>query len=553
MTQETTSRKIETPKDLVLAALTHARNIAAREVRIAEGVVSVLDYQGNLLPAVPVEAPASIRYEDVRDALHSRKGGYYHLDPNWDVETTLKDLGNWSVVSDSQTGLTLRPRKAPSPCLEGVAEVDAESVARLRSLYAQGGFNVIVMCEGEPRTRELATALMAERRQIGLPTNLTLLASENRHGWRNQPKSRDYQGFFQPVATAEGAPWSIRQVEYKDAHGHINMAFDGDETRVFVMSLKRYGLTAERMAADMEKRKSPSACIHVSLKDSKPVMRVAFTSSLLPRTSTETGFKDAPWDIYNERKEARLKSRPPAPKTWHQTTEAVARAFVRREAPRGYVSSRSIYFHGPVAYSISDRNPIAAIVDNPKGGKPFLFMGRQPGIYGGQAGTVSSAQGDISQAAGDDFHILDVGDLTRFVRLRDLGLNDLAASFRGSKNETEFPSTCRINRDGLSYWIEERAEHLRGEIERMSKTKFATFNRSQVYRAMAGLADFRDIVAESFGMWLPSVGDAKSFRQMAQEEKAAARKRQEGFKEKRDAFDAETFPKGEEASAFGMR
>jgi len=552
MAQETASKKIETPRDLVLAALTHARDIAAREVRISEGEVAVVDYTGNLHTAVPVDASPSIPLADVRDALHSRKGGYYHLDPNWDVETTLKELGNWSLSADSQTGLTLRPRKAPAPCLEAVADFAEEDLARLRSLYRQGGFDVLVMCEGDPRTRELATAMMAERRQIGLPTSLSLLALEKRYNWRDQ-KTRDYQGWIAPVATAEGADWSIRHIDYKDAYGHMQATFDGPEARVIVMARKQYGLSAERMITDLDRRERPLVGIHVHLQDSKPVGRIAFSPRLLPRTSLVSGFEDAPWDAYRDRKEARLKSRPPAPKTWHQTTEAVAKAFVERKAPRGYVSSRSLYFHGPVAYSISDRNPIAAIVDNPKGGKPFLFEGRKPGIGGTQAGTVSSAQGDISQAAGKDFHILHVGDLTRFVRLGDLALNDIASSFRSRKNEAEFPATCRINRDGLTTWIEERVAQLQEKLDGMAKTKFATYERSQVYRAQAGLANFRDVVADAFGMSLPPAGDAKAFRQMAEEEQAAAHQRQEELKERRRAFDAQTFPAADEAPSFGMR
>jgi len=518
--------------EILRAAVTRASEYATRGVSLTADGVTFLDAFGERREAVAGGKPVKIDVAAVREALSSNDLRVWN---NWrapENEREFKGQGNWIVVSEDENGVTLKPKKAKAPCLEAVFSPSDKGIARLRSLYLRGGVDVVVLCEGESRVRDVALAFAAERNMLGLPTSLTLAPDSGVHSWdRSLDQSLLQFGpkVFDPAPAAAGEKWEI--VQFDDSAGNRTKATeillsdedDFEGSRVFVSLSGRYrNWSGAAVQKRLDERTRPAILVDVSLEKSSPVARVMMSSSLVAASTAEETFPDAPWKRFADRKEARRASRPPVPKTWHSTTEAVAEAFIAREAPRGYVSGKSIYFHGPVAFSAYDGNPVAALVDLP-GNRTAIFYGREHGLGGTLAGTVTSAQGDVQAAArGKGFLEFHVDGLDEFLSWGGMDLKDVARRCRREKNEESFPSGCKVDKRKLKAFFSRKLEECQAEIEDSHKTGFATYRKAGAYMGMARLGGLRGQLAELFGVSLPEVGDVEGYRANAEEAREAA-------------------------------
>jgi len=511
-------------EDFLRASLTFARNRAAREVSFTDEGVSFVDFFGKRYSMEVVDAAAVVNPGEIKGILDGNK---FRVHDYWKARENERHIAGYGrfYFNEADDGLILKPKKPFPPCIEAVvADYDEEELAKFRSLYREGGIDVLVCCEGEPRTRQLVLAMAAERYIAGLPTEASV-----------HPE-RDYR--YSTVEQQEGPSvywndhwetgelWNIRQA---DQNGTANLFVHPNscpETIVLVDSGRNYD-ARRALRADLGMRKRPTVVVGIWLEDSRPKMKISFSPSLESKLSTKSTVWDAPWERFVKARKEREAKRPKAPVTWHPTTAAVARAFVAREAPRGYVSGKSIYFHGPVAYSVYDGNPIAAFVDFPDG-KTAVFFGRDSGIGGSLAGTVSSAQCDIKEAIrGSGFLEFHVGRLTEFLTLKDLDLENAPFKFRRDKNESDYPSSCRIDKRKLGRWIKDRHASCQERLERALETKFATFAKAQAWHSFQVLAEMRDDLSACLGYSLPDVGDASWYRVKAEEAGNDARARQE--------------------------
>jgi hypothetical protein len=198
-------------------------------------------------------------------------------------------------------------------------------------------------------------------------------------------------------------------------------------------------------------------------------------------------------------------------RTWHSTTAQVAEAFVSREAPRGFVSGESLFFHGPIAFSVWYGNPIAAFVETPDG-ETVLFLGRHGKVL--KPAVVSMAQGDIVEAAGGRFPIIRMDGLGAFLSLGDVPAGIVALRLKGRKDEDRYPRAASIVPSGLARWFEDRHSELVAERDaaHRSGVTFQTWRQVQSMGALVDLCDLRDRLSERFGIGLPALGDAQGYR-----------------------------------------
>jgi hypothetical protein len=457
----------------------------------------------------------------------------------WDT-SAFGAFNEWSLVTakSGDDQLVITPRKRLPMSLDQVFKVDPDSLARLRSLYRKGGFSIGVICRGETRADAVIAALTAERNQVNLPSNTKFL---DKRGANYRTFGAIATSNIDSVPYIEGANWIIsgcdrREVIRKLIPGPDDITIE-PSARVFVGAYPGHGgyLPQRKPVQDHlnDPEHPPALVITVDVTSDGPVAEFTFSKSLRAMTSPDHGFKHAPWDVIGEQK-AKRDAKPKAPKTWFSTTEDVAKSFVARQAPRGYVSSKTLFFHGPIAYSIVDRNPIAAILDTPSG-KPLLLVGRTVGFGGTKAGTVSGAIGDVVTAAGNDFRILHIGSPAELLRYAGKRLEDLPARFRRDKDEDVFPESASLHKTALAKWLRSEYQGRMGYLEKALETTFATGVKANAYSSLAHICALRDAIADTYGINLPVLGNAKSFHAKASTESKASQERLRELRERKSS------------------
>lgn len=523
-----TEDEFNNAKSYIRAALTTTRLVAGREIVFREDGITVADPFNGKHHFAAIEPPPS--KEVLEKAILQRDfHSYYGSRPR---EMKMSGHGTWNI-SEKDGTFKLKPAKNRNAAIEAVAEANPNDLAMLRSLYDVADVDIVVACEGEARTREMALTFAAELHLSGHSTELHL-EPEDKYVWnsgRNE-EAHDQDG---PVMFAipekAGQKWVVQMASkenppFPPTSGVSRITIWEDEHKA-----AQYGRITDGAFAPSRR---PAVLVGVTLKDSKAVATIVLSRAAKSVALIGKKADHAPWTFYNERKAARLKARPPVAKTWHQMTDQVARAFIAREAPRGYVSGKSLYFHGPVAFSAFDRNPVAALVDLPNG-KTILFTGRHSDMGGTLAGTVTSATGDIDTAARDSGFIqFHVGELTDFLTFGGLQLDDMAGRLRHKKNEADYPNTCTVDAVKLERYIVSRRKAADNELAHLTKrTSVATYTKAGCWAALERIAILRDAMVAHLGIELPDMGDAKAFGEKAKIEGAAAAKRQQELEVRR--------------------
>jgi hypothetical protein len=543
-----TEDEFDHAKSYIRAALTASRLVAGREIVFRDDGITVSDPFNGKHHFSAVEAPPS--KELLERGIYQRSFNDYFSShrPN---DVKFSGHGTWKVSGADGT-FKLKPVKNRNAALESVTAANADDLAALRALYHVADVDIVVACEGEARTREIALAFAAELNLSGHATELCLLP-EYQYNWslgRNETADDQDGPVMFSAPKKVGQSWIV-QIASKESPplpptpGISRITIWEDERQA-----DRYRwMTPGAFAPN----RRPAVAVGVTLTDSNPVATIVLSTAAQSATSSVKNTENAPWTLYNERKAKRLKSRPPVAKTWHQTTDQVARAFITRLAPRGYVSNKSLYFHGPVAFSVYDRNPIAALVDLPDG-KTILFTGRSDGLGGTLAGTVSGATGDIANASRDsgfiEFH---VDELTDFLTFADFQLNNMASRLRHKKNEGDYRSTCTIDPEKLERYILNRRKIADDELAHLNrKTSVATYTKARSWAELERIARFRDAMVAHLKIDLPDMGDAEQFAATHQEINEAAKNRQTGLNKKRSAIAAEEIARRTEEERRGL-
>jgi hypothetical protein len=521
-----TNEENEITKDYIRAALTTTRMVAGREVVIRPDGITVTDPFGGKHHFANLGTPPS--YDAINETLQQS----FHS-PTWSRDREMKASGHgvWGVT-EKNGNFVFKATKKRNAALEALVTADALELALLRSLYDQPNVDIFVACEGDSRTRDIALALGSELNLSGRNTTLNLAPEYEYKRYTNIIEvASDQEGpeLFD-VPKKVGQEWVVELLEHAN-HRSLLAPPAAGASRIVVFederSAQRWGRSTEGAFAPSRR---PAVMVGISLEDSAPTARIAFSAAAKAVARADLREDNAPWTIYNERRAARLKSRPPVLKTWHQTTDQVARAFVARQAPRGFVSGSSLWFHGPVAFSEYAKNPIAAFVDTPSG-QTILFSGRAFGQHGTLAGTVSSAMGDIDRATkATPFREFHVGELTDFLTLGDLPLDQVCWRVGDKKKEAEYPSSCTVDAAKLSQYIVKRRERADAELEKATKQSVATYTKAACWGELASIARFRDAMVELLGISLPDMGNADEFKATRDSIDKAARTRQENLK-----------------------
>lgn len=514
-----------TANQYIRAALTIARTVSGREIVFQEDGITVIDPLGgkhtyaSSVPMPPKNEFISILEHEFR-SFNSKRS-----------EIEISGHGKW-VVNDKSGSIALKTAKPRFAALEAVIKAAPDQLAMMRSLYGQTGVDIVVACEGETRAKDIALAFATELTLSGRNAKLRLNLEHHYKRDRTLETAIDQEGPEIFSGTNEDGPtWIVEQPEGKVDMSKLDTP-GADVSRVVVwvdeQMASRFSHATEGAFAPSRR---PGIIVGVRLMDSEAVGKLVFSRKANSLATAEELVENAPWTTHNARKAARSEARPQAPKTWHQTTEAVARAFIERKAPRGYVSGKSLYFHGPVAYSLYDKNPVAAFVDLPDG-RTILFTGRQTGQGGTLAGTVSSAKGDIDQTVNSTNLLrFRIDEVTDFLSLGGLKLDEMAWGFRRHKNEKDYPSSCTVDIAKLESYIVKRRRM--AEESHVKKTKVATYAYSGYLGDLAALAEFRDAMCDLLKIELPHMGDAADLRQKQKEERLAAQQRQANLEKRR--------------------
>lgn len=532
--------------------LLNCRERAGREIVVSEGGVEVKGFFGDKSEMTKNGDAILLPLDGLQDLFQNTNIRNYNYRASA-LEISVPGLGDWSYeVKDGS--ISIKPKRTPRPCVEAVVPGLGNDLGRMRSLYDQGGFNIFVACEGEGRAAELMQAMIAERRSLRLPTVAHYAPVTERYRpdiVHSMPQDVDVDN------SAEGMKWNIRQVTEKQAaEVAVAKSKSAKEANVYIFNLEAH--TAShisrwgRQIEQFDRQDYPSVIFTVELQKSEPVGKIGFVSSLGPLLQVGSKFENAPWDVFEEKRKARAASRPSKPKTWHQTTASVAEAFIAREAPRGLLSSESLYFHGPIAYAVYYSNPVAAFVDLPDG-RTALFMGRNQSLGGTDAGTASSAIGDIEVAAKNGkFERFRVDDLRDFITWGGEQLAEIPRRCRYSKDEETRPRGASVDFEKMATWIEEKTAHLQAEIEEALKTKVGTFRKANAYKSMAYHAELRNQLSGFFGVELPPVADPVEYRAIGAEHEKLANKRQRSLEQKKREENAKAKMKDDEGTTFRM-
>lgn len=531
------------------AIFLHCNEVAGREIKISsDGVEIRHPYYGSSPVSIDGQ-PIKITAEEFEEAFryYSRNGG---VKPSNYRELSAPGIGNFGYEINDDV-VVLKPKRNPAHCIDAVVPDLGDGIARLRSLYNQPGVSVFVPCEGEVRAGNVMQALIAERRALKLPTQTRYLPVHDRY-YSDRVYSMDA---LVDVARRTDMPqWNVIQVTEADALKFLSKQPKTGESNVYVFS------TNERQVnrwihglADLEAVGHPVAVFAVKMNHSKSVGKIGFTSHLTSRISTEDKFENAPWKIYGKLSAARAATKKPV--TWHSTTQGVADAFVAREAPRGMTGSKRwrkppIYFHGPIAYSLADWNPIAALVDMPDG-RTALITGRSEEFGGTKAGTVTSALGDIRVASSHKkFERFHLEELHEILTWGDEGLERAAS--KSSKMEDTWPKSAQFNVEKLGEWIEAKTTILQEELAEATKSAMPTYRKANAYSAVAQHADLRNRLVEGFGFDLPPVADVEEYRDLAKYHRDTAVERQKGLEQKKRIAAAEKRRETENGATFEM-
>lgn len=519
--------------ELFRAVLLNCRERAGREILVSEGGVEVKGFFGEKSEMTRNGGAILMSIDGLQDLFKNSNIRNYNFRSRT-FEISVPGLGDWSYkVKDGS--ISFRPKRPPRPCIEAVVPAIGNNLARLRSLYDQGGFNIFVACEGEKRAAELMQAMIAERRSLKLPTVAHYAPVTERYRSDivySMPQDVDIDN------SAEGAKWNIRQVtERQAAEVAVAKSTSAKEANVYIFNLEAHTANHisrwERQIEKFDSQDFSSVIFTVSLQKSEPVGRIGFVSSLGPLLQVGSKFENAPWEIFEEKRKARSASRPSKPKTWHQTTASVAEAYIAREAPRGLISSESLFFHGPIAYAVFYNNPVAAFVDLPDG-RTALFTGRNHSLGGTAAGTASSAIGDVEVASRNgNFERFRVDDLRDFITWGNVQLADIPRKCQYSKDEEMRPRGASVDFEKLATWVEDKTARLQSEIEESLKTKVGTFRKASAYRAMAYHAELRNKLSEFFSIDLPLVVDPVEYREIGAEYEKLANQRQRSLEQKK--------------------
>lgn len=507
------------------AALSAARLVSAREVVLdADGIEFTDPLGGKHRRASSQPYPG---HEQIMVVLNQE---FRH---KWNSESSIAGHGNWKFKEDGGK-LVLKASKPRFAALESVFSAAPEELAKLRSLYGHPDVDIFIACEGEARARDVAVAFATELNLSGRTAKLSLAPEARyRYGYRETAEEQNGPPIFQASDAADAQAWDIFHSDEGVNMKGLGVA-DNGMSRIAIwtdpgMASRFFQATDEALAPS----RRTTVLIGVQLEKSSPVGKIVLSAKAEAIATTDETVTNAPWTRHNERKAARDNARPKAPRTWHQTTEAVGEAFVARQAPRGYVSNKSLFFHGPVAFSVFDGNPVAAIVDIP-GKETVIFCGREPGIGGTTAGTVTSACGDISRAAkAVGLREIYVGDLTSFLSLGGEPLNRIARGLRARKNEAEFPASCEIDTVKLAQYLSEQLEYADEGLKAAFKTQVPTHTKAMAYHRLARLAEFKDMMCGFLGVALPEAGDATEYDTLANDMTAKARDRQNELGKKR--------------------
>jgi hypothetical protein len=515
--------------DFIRAAVVAARTLSPREIRFGTDGITVIDMVGNAHEIKSeVSVPDNAALNEAAQSYDLRHyGGWRSAGNEIDVS------GNGKFSYTEKDGVfSLRPKKPRAPCLEALITVDADKLAAVRSLYGKKGVDIFIAVDGDARAHDISLAMASELSLSGHAASLTLPPEDKyRNGRDETAAEQDGLPLFERAETE----WSVR---CGDRRSGFDNAVAAGQSRVVVVPdrhlASRFGYVTDE---GVEARERPFVLIGVQIEKSAPVAKISLSKAAAALATTLELVENAPWTVYNDKKAARQKSRDPGPKTWHQTTEAVAEAFVERKAPRGYVSGKALFFHGPVAFSIYDGNPIAAFVDTPRG--PILFTGREYVGSSTKSGVVSMARGDIEKASRDKgFTVANVDSLAEFLKLGDLELKQIASRFRNAKNEFDHPRSCKVDIKKLRTYLSERLETLEEGLDKANRQTRPTYVKAGHWRALSHLARTRDALAEALGKPLPHLGDADHFEAMHKRETAAADEHQVNLRDAKRATDA---------------
>jgi hypothetical protein len=515
-------------EEYIRSALTATRLVAGREIVFRPDGITVIDPFSGKHHFSHLGTPPS------KDLINEAFGqSFYSYTGSRDREMKASGHGAW-CVTEKDGNFVLKTVKKRVAALEALVTANPEDFALMRSLYGIPNVDIIVACEGDTRTRDIALAFASELNLSGHRTTLNL-APEHQNRYSDSFEAVFYQegSALFDVPRKAGQEWivenaSSRSMPAPPPSGISRVVVYEDEN-----AARKFGRITEGSFAPSRRL---AVLVGISLQDSTPTATVVLSKTAKAAARSDLVRENAPWTLYNERKAARLKSRPSVAKTWHQTTDQVARAFVARQAPRGFVSNKTLFFHGPVAFAVYERNPIAAFVDLPDG-QTLMFSGRAAGQHNTLAATVSSAMGDIGNAVRPtNLKTFYVGELTDFLTLGDLGLNEVAFRVGYGKKEREYPSSCSINPAKLEEYIIKRRKRADAKLEHLtSKNSAATYTKAGCWGELASIAKFRDEMVTLLGISLPDMGDAAEFTAMGNGLGEAAERRQSDLRKLRTA------------------
>ncbi len=513
---------------LLPALLAHARRRGGREVlATADGVV-VLDGGRRRLPVTQGGDPFPARADTLHAALVSlamaRRGfafDRFNAAPAWDFG----DLGEWTFERGDGT-LSLKPSKPGPSCVDALFASAPGDMALVRALYGRPGVDVIVICEGEARSRDLAKAIVSELSETGVPATLRQEKPSSDGHYRTYPDPHAGLEPFDQPGTQGVTPWSVSYVDEFGWRAALSIPGKPDgEGRVIVASMGRTGhASVARVIEAVGSRTVAIVRVAISPEDSRPRMDVGMTAgaAALARSPMPAP-ENATWTRLAAKRDARAATA--KPRTWHGTTDQVARAFVERVAPVGKVSGDALWFEGPVAWSDWARNPIAAFVRD-VGGNDVIVMGRARS-GGSRAGLVTMAQDDIRRAAHDRFEILDV----------DADLHPLLRWDRDDR-PVKGPQSARakLDAEATGAWLAAAMAKLAAvRRDKATGAKHPTLGHGRAIEDMCRLAELRDTLSVRLGLELPFIGDPRLLRAEANAVLGAAQARRDAQAAARDA------------------
>lgn len=463
------------------------------------------------------------------------------MDSHFYDTSSLGRFNEWVLLRDHPLHKTLiiEPRVRQPSALNDVFNVDAFNLNRLRSLYARGGLIIGVTCQDQADADAVIVALSSERHQLGLNTKITFL----NEGLKERRRKKGI--LFKPIKTCqtvEADLWHIVEcrndqfIKLVDPH-LIDRSNTDDTTHVYVSTYSgknakfANGRTLKKHIR--ENKGLPLLMITVRTTDNKPDADFSFSAGIYAMSSPA----HFPWVTLKGQTPTSTQTLNNYSKSVEvfPTVESAAAGYISRQFARGWTSASDLYFHGPIAYSISDTNPIACILEVPDW-NPVLLVGRTRNAGGRFGSRVTKAWREIINAAENEFTIFHIQDLTAFIRFGGAHLANVPQYFRRGGDETEFPKTVSLHKVALENWITSEFETRWESIHSNSQPAFPTHVKANAYQALAALASFRDFVSASMKVHLLEIGDFEAYRYKASEERVAAQKH---IEEMRDEIDEE--------------